>query len=211
MHFDDDRPDDAESTAYTRREFLNLVSYALAAPGAAQFFSAWLHAAPRVQQHTFMPAPPPEPPLLRNYQPQFFGAADFEALQAFTEILIPTDDTPGAREARCAHFIDFVLQASTEHAPETQQQWRRAMDALREAGFHAADPSARAALVEQMSRPEREKGASHPAYFAYRLIKQQNTFAFYTSRAGIIAALDYRGNSYNYTFPACDHPEHQVV
>ena len=62
-----------------------------------------------------------------------------------------------------------------------------------------------------MSRPERVKGASHPAYFAYRLIKQQNTFAFYTSRAGIIEALDYRGNSFNVAFPACDHPEHHVV
>ena len=62
-----------------------------------------------------------------------------------------------------------------------------------------------------MSRPERERGASHPGYVAYRLIKQQNTFAFYTSRAGLIEALDYRGNSYNLEFPACTHPEHQKV
>jgi hypothetical protein len=41
------------------------------------------------------------------------------------------------------------------------------------------------------------------------LIKQQNTFAFYTSRAGMIEALDYRGNTFNAVFPACDHPEHQ--
>ena len=45
----------------------------------------------------------------------------------------------------------------------------------------------------------------------YRLIKQQNTFAFYTSRAGMIEALDYRGNSFNAEFPACNHPEHQTV
>ena len=44
-----------------------------------------------------------------------------------------------------------------------------------------------------------------------RLIKQQNTFAFYTSRAGMIDALDYRGNSFNVTFPGCNHPKHQVV
>ena len=59
--------------------------------------------------------------------------------------------------------------------------------------------------------PGPERGGSHPAYFAYRLIKQQNTFAFYTSRAGMIETLDYRGNSFNATFPACTHPEHQVV
>ena len=194
----------------TRRTFVTLLSYALALPGASQFFSAWLEAGARPRQ-TLRIAAPPEPPLLRDYQPKFFSAQDFEALQAITEILIPSDETPGAREARCAHFIDFVLHASTEHAPEAQQQWRQAMAALRDAGFHDGDSAARAALVEQMSRPEREKGAPHPAYFAYRLVKQQNTFAFYTSRAGIIEALDYRGNSFNLTFPACDHPEHQNV
>jgi len=78
-------------------------------------------------------------------------------------------------------------------------------------GFHAADAKARAALVEAMSQPERERGASHPGYAAYRLIKQQTTFAFYTSRAGMIEALDYKGNSYNQTFPACNHPEHHTV
>lgn len=181
---------------------------AAAAPGAVAFFSAWLSAA---GQRTARPDAPPEPPLLRDYTPTFFDQDDFEALQAFTEILIPTDDTPGAREAHCAHFIDFVLDANTGYAPEMQQRWREAMAALRQTGFHAAGAEGRAQLVAAMSRPEQDDTASHPAYFAYRLIKQQNTFAFYTSRAGIIDALDYKGNSYNASFPACDHPEHQIV
>lgn len=199
--------DDATDCGLTRRDLLQLAAYALALPAAADFFGAWLHAAP--QSHRM--AAPPEPPLLRDYRPAFFDAADFEALQAFTEILIPTDDTPGAREARCAHFIDFVLKASVAQAPDAVRQWRAAMEALRAAGFHAADAPGRAALVEAMSRPERQAGATHPAYAAYRLIKQQNTFAFYTSRTGMIECLDYRGNTYNATFPACDHPEHQRV
>ena len=151
----------------------------LALPGALEFFSAWLKA-----------APPP---------PKFFSPADFEALQAFTEILIPTDETPGAREAHCAHFIDFLLQAS----PETvQQQWRDALSGLKRAGFHAAGAKGRAALVEAMSKPESA---------TFRLIKQQNTFAFYTSHAGMIETLDYKGNSHNESFPACTHPEHRTV
>lgn len=199
---------DGSDVSLTRRHVLQLAAYALALPGAAEFFGTWLQAAS--QQHV-MGSQPPEPPLLRDYQPKFFDAEDFDALQAFTSILIPTDDTPGAREARCAHFIDFVLQASTEHAPDTQRQWREAMRALRQAGFHAADAPGRAAVVAAISRPERERGATHPAYSAYRLIKQQNTFAFYTSRVGTIECLDYRGNSYNATFPACEHPEHRTL
>jgi gluconate 2-dehydrogenase gamma chain len=185
----------------SRRELIEATMRAAALPGAAEFFSTWLRAA---DDHQHNPAPP-EPPLLRNYQPKFFGPEDFEALSAFTEILIPTDDTPGAREAHCAHFIDFLLH---ENTPQMQKQWRDAMTALKTAGFHSADAARRAALVEDMAKPERDRSASHPAYAAYRLIKQQNTFAFYTSRAGMIEALDYRGNSYNDTFPACTHPEH---
>jgi len=188
----------------SRRDLLDLAARAAALPGAAEFFSTWLKAA---DDH-HMPAAPPEPPLLRNYQPKFFGPEDFDALQAFTEILIPTDDTPGAREAHCAHYIDFVLHASPE---PVQKLWRDAMTSLRDCGFHSANAKARLAIVQGMSKPERDRSASHPGYSAYRLIKQQNTFAFYTSRAGMIEALDYKGNSYNATFPACTHPEHHTV
>jgi gluconate 2-dehydrogenase gamma chain len=196
----------------SRRDLLDLAVRASALPGAAEFFSAWLRAATDSQQGAATNVfAPPEPPLLRDYQPKFFGAEDFAALQAFTEILIPTDDTPGAREAHCAHYIDFVLQAATGVMPGLQQEWRDALSALREAGFHAADAQGRAVLVEAMSRPERDRAATHPAYRAYRLIKQQNTFAFYTSRAGMIETLDYRGNSFNASFPACTHPEHHTL
>ena len=53
-----------------------------------------------------------------------------------------------------------------------------------------------------MARPEVDRAASHPLYSIFRLIKQQNTFAFYTSRAGMIETLDYRGNSFNVDVPA---------
>jgi len=192
----------------SRRELLDLALRAAAAPGAAAFFAPWLRAE-TAQEGRGLSAPP-EPPLLRDYRPAFFDRGDFDALGALTEILIPTDETPGAREARCAHYIDFVLKASVEAAPDVVRQWRDALGALRAAGFHEADAAGRAALVEAMSRPERDPAAAHPAFGAYRLVKQMTAFAFYTSRAGTIEALDYRGNSYYAEFPACDHPEHRT-
>lgn len=140
-----------------------------------------------------------------DFQPKFFSSEDFDALRAFTEILIPTDDTPGAREAGCAQYIDFWLHAADGAAPALQKPWRDAMNTLRQAGFHAADPQGRAALVEAMSKP------GHPEFSVFQLIKQQNTFAFYTARAGMIETLDYKGDSFNTTFPACEHPEHHVI
>ncbi len=194
----------------TRRDLVHLMVRSAALPGATVFFSEWLKAAAG-NQHTQNGSTPPEPDYWRGYQPKFFSADDFSALQAFTEILIPTDEAPGAREAHCAYFIDFVLQASAEYAPETQRRWRTAMALLKEAGFHAADEKGRAAIVAAISKPEHDPAARHPAFAAYKLIKRENAFAFYTSRAGIIEALDYRGDTYNAVFPACDHPEHHVV
>ncbi len=180
---------------------------AAALPGGAEFMALWLKA--QEHNHAANSPAPPETALLKNREPQFFAREDFEALQAFTEILIPTDSTPGAREAHCAHYIDFLMTASD--GMPAQRQWRDAMAALKKLGFHDADAKARAELVAAMARPETEPGATHPGYSAYRLIKQQNTFAFYTSRAGLIDALDYRGNSVNLVFPACTHPEHHQV
>lgn len=194
---------------FDRRELLNLAVRAAALPGGAQFLAPWLRAAGD-HDHSTRTAPP-ELPLLRDYRPKFFNPEDFSALEAFTEILIPSDGTPGARQARCADYIDFLLDAAREYAPQLQADWRKAMEDLRAAGFHAADLRGREALVETMSRPEREPGANHPAYGAYLLIKQLNTFAFFTSRTGAIEFLDYRGNTYNRAFPACTHPEHQKV
>jgi hypothetical protein len=187
----------------TRREMVELALCAVAAPGGQRFFAEWLKPKTMVMSQA-----PPQPDLLRNYQPHFFSAEDFQVLQAFTEILIPTDETPGARDAHCAHFIDFVLNASGE---TVQSSWRKAIAAVKETGFHAADAGRRVELITAMARPELDREARHPAYFAYRLIKQQNAFAFYTSRAGMIETLDYKGNSYNLVFPACNHPEHQTV
>ena len=191
----------------TRRDLVQLVVKAAATPAAAAFFAAWLHGS---EHHSTAQSAPSQSDVLHNYQPKFFGKSDFEALEALTIILIPTDETPGAREARCADFIDFVLHASSDE-PQVQKRWLDAMRLLRQTGFHGAEAGRRAAIVSEISRPERDASARHPAYPAYRLIKRENAFAFYTSRAGIIEALDYRGNTYNESFPACTHPEHHVL
>jgi hypothetical protein len=193
----------------SRRQLIDLALRAAALPGGAEFMTAFLRAGD-THVHAAASSAPADAGLLRDYKPRFFDATDFDALRAFTEILIPSDETPGAREAHCAEFIDFLLQSAGQ-APGMQKQWRDGMALLREIGFHTADARGRAALVEEMSRPERDHAATHRAYPVYRMIKQQNTFAFYTSRAGMIETLDYKGNSYNEVFPACDHPEHHVL
>jgi hypothetical protein len=201
----------AQETTTTRRDLFELAARAAMAPAGLAFLTAWKAAGAQAGVHKHGAPSGAKELALQDYRPQFFSPADFQALQSFTEILIPTDETPGAKEAHCAAYIDFVLSASTGFAPEVQAQWRQTMAILKKAGFHDADSHGRAALVAQIAAGEHDPRARHEAFPAYLLIKKNNTFAFYTSRAGMIDALDYRGNSYNISFPACTHPEHHEV
>jgi hypothetical protein len=54
-------------------------------------------------------------------------------------------------------FIDFVLNAAAEYAPEMQKEWRNAMDWLGSSGFAEMQPAAQLKLVEQISAPERDR------------------------------------------------------
>ncbi len=132
-------------------------------------------------------------------------------LDAFTAILIPTDDTPGAREAHVPHFIDFVLDAAAEHEPEMQAEWRRAMAWLRAHDFGSLSAGQQLELVTRMSEPEIDRSKKHDGFPVYRLIKEITVRAYYTSRAGLVDALEYKGNAYLTEFPACTHPEHRKV
>lgn len=160
------------------------------------------------EHHAVHSEAPPEPDRWRDYKPQFFTAAELEMLRQYTEILIPTDESPGASEAHVAEYIDFIVYSASAHAPEMQAEWKKAVTWLAGRNFDQITPAERLALVESMSAPERDKTASHDGFPTYRLIKNMTVFAFYTSRAGLIDNLEYKGLAYLTEFPACAHPEH---
>jgi hypothetical protein len=189
----------------TRRDLAWVIARAAAGAGGAEFFVGWLRAA---QHHA---SAPPEPDRWSNYRPKFFSSEEFRILDAFTAILLPTDDQPGAREAHVAPFIDFVVDAAREYAPEMQQEWRRALAWLRAREFAALRPDRQLALVEEMAAPERDRSRKHEGYPAYRLIKEMTVRAFYTSRVGLVDVLEYKGIAYLSEFPACNDPEHRKV
>jgi len=182
----------------TRRDANWLVMQAAATSGAAAFLVPWL-AAQQTHHHS---AAPPDPHDWSAYQPKFFSPEEFQWLDSFTAILIPTDDTPGAREAHIAAFIDFVVDAAAEFAPEVQDQWRDAMRWLRSSNFGKLSLERQIALITDAS-------AAQAA--AYQLIKELTVRAFYTSRIGLVDVLEYQGNAYLTEFPGCSHPQHAEI
>ena len=198
----------------TRRDLSWTIARAFATAAAQPFLSEWLSAAEvaaHAYGHNSGSQAPPEPDRWKDYKPAFFSPEQFKMLDAFTAILIPSDETPGAREAHVSCFIDFVVNAAAEYAPEMQTEWRNAMDWLTQNGFSKMQPQAQFHFIEQLSIPERDRSETHAGFAAYRVIKDMTVRAFYTSRIGLIDVLEYKGKAYLTEFPGGTHPEHQKV
>lgn len=196
----------------TRRDAGWMILRAATVAGAPEFFTEWIQAAPAEQkrppENQFAP---PAPDRWSGYQPQFFSPEQFQLIDSLTDLLIPEDETPGARDAHVAPFIDFVVNAAAEYAPEMQTEWQAALTWLEARNFGKLAKEQQLALLGEMSAPERDRKKKHDGYFAYRLIKDMTIHAFYTSREGLIGDLDYQGMAYLVQFPGCNHPEHHRV
>ena len=63
-----------------------------------------------------------------EYVPRFFSAAQFASLARLGEVLMPAaEGSVGAKEAKAAEFLDFLLSQSL---PERQQLYLKGIDAL---------------------------------------------------------------------------------
>ena len=90
-----------------RRRVLEILSLAASAslfPG----FSRWSFADPEGMLADG--GLPPSSPA-SAYRPVFFSPAEYEAIAAVTERILPIDDTPGARQAGVSEFVDFMAHA----------------------------------------------------------------------------------------------------
>ena len=80
--------------------YIGIASVASTFPG----FSQWAFAC--AQDHAEMSAPKP---ASGPYQPLFFSPQQYRMVEHLAEMIIPEDDTPGAKTAGVAEFIDFMV------------------------------------------------------------------------------------------------------
>jgi hypothetical protein len=149
-------------------------------------------------------------------QLRFFKPEEFETVEILTEMIIPTDEKPGAREARVASYIDFITFASAEFQPGLQREWIEGLsllDALSHSkygqAFREISPPQRQQLLEEMSLPEHDSKAAHPGFGFYRLVKEMTVEGFYSSQVGLMEALEYKGLTFQNSFAGCTHVEHR--
>jgi len=207
---------------FSRRSALKYLGLLAASAAGRQFLAAWLpspavYATGRNGLMTFEGmSHSAEVEPTAPYVPQFFKPDEFKTVKLLAEMIIPTDDKPGAKEAKVANYIDFVVFSAREFEPSLQRKWMDGLGFLdgvsqKQFGkaFRMASTAERVDLLADMSLPERDPGARHEGYGFFRLVKNMTVEGFYTSKIGLIDVLDFQGMNYMSEFPGCTHPEHQ--
>jgi hypothetical protein len=132
--------------------------------------------------------------------------AEYAAVDALTEIIIPTDaQSPGASAARVADYIDLLL---SESPAGTQTAWREglaALGALTQARFKAPlarlTPAQRIEIVSAIAT--NEASPQTPAETFFVTAKDWTIRGYYTSEIGIHKDLRYKGNQFLGEFVGC--------
>ena len=206
----------------SRRNALKYLGVLTASAAGREFLASWLpiqlvqsdeHGAPVTISGTHHEIQEPDP--VATYSPQFFNPDEFRTVEILAAMIIPTDDAPGAKEAKVANYIDFVVFSAAEFEPLLQKQWIDGLSFLeRESqkqfskSFRDVDGTDRIKLLTDMSAPERDSKAQHEGFAFFSVVKDMTVEGFYTSKIGLIDVLDYQGMNYMPGFPGCTHPEH---
>ena len=191
-----------------RRQVLEMLGKAAI---ASQFpgFSRWVFGAEH--QHAVSAHVQPRP---AQYRPQYFTAAEYQTLEMLTEIIIPRDESPGAKEAGVSEFIDFMAAHGEQ---EIQKPMRTGLEWLDEKArkthgrtFVSLTAEEQTAILKAIAYknqfvPEDKEGQTF-----FRLLRRYTVMGYYTSRIGL-KELDYPGLELYSHSPACPHtddPEH---
>jgi gluconate 2-dehydrogenase gamma chain len=189
-----------------RRQVLEMMAIAAA---ASQFvgFSRWMCAP--LHAETVSAAQ-----KAAAYKPLFFTPAEYATIDQLTELIIPRDESPGARDAGVSEFIDFMAA----NDPEIQRPFRDGIAWLnaRAAQAHGAEfmklsEDRQTELLRELAsrNPSPEVDKEGPTFF--RLVRRYTVMGYYTSRIGM-EQLDYPGLKVYSESPACPHkddPEHE--
>lgn len=212
----------ADELIVSRRSALKYLSILTASVAGQEFLAAWLPRSAQADDRTGMVTMPGMQDEKASgtpsvaYRPVFFKPEEFRTVEILTEMILPTDDTPGAKEAQVANYIDFVVFSAAEFKPSLQREWLAGLELLdRESlaqfdkPFRECGEPDRTNLLTTISTPERDPKLHHDGFDFFVVLKEMTVEGFYTSKVGLIDVLDFQGLNYMSEFPGCTHPEHQ--
>lgn len=190
-----------------RREMLRVMGVAAVAahfPG----FAKWAYA----QAHE--PSGEPAAGRPQVYTPQFFSREEYACVERLTDLIIPSDGTPGARDVGAAEFVDFMVA----HDTEQQQPMRAGLAWLQEHSnrkfaqpFLELSAAQQVSLLEPLAYEAKYREGEEAGREFFRRVKELTAMGFYTSEIGW-RELDNPALRFYAESPACPHkndPEHR--
>jgi len=135
-------------------------------------------------------------------------AQQYATVETLVDAIIPTDEqSPGAKEARVADYIDLLLSEQDE----AKQDWLAglsAVDAEANARFQTSVAKLNATQLETLltdiSKNEKVPAAQQtPLEKFFVTTKNATIFGYYTSEIGIHKDLHYKGNQFTPEFLGC--------
>lgn len=189
-----------------RREMLRIMATAAAAskfPGFAKWAFICSHDAPAVERIR------PE-----TYLPLFFSPSEYAMVERLTEIIIPSDTTPGAKEAGVAEFVDFMVANDTEkqYPMRLGISWLNAhCGRLFGKTFMAISEAQQVSVLEPLAYKAKYRDGEEDGRRFFAAIKDLTVMGFYTTEIGY-QEIDNPALKFYAKSPACPHtddPEHK--
>jgi gluconate 2-dehydrogenase gamma chain len=184
-----------------RREVLRILGTAAAAatfPG----FSKWGFACGHVGNAALSIRP-------ASYHSVFFSASEYPMVERLAEMIIPSDDSPGAREAGVAEFIDFMVARD----PEVQYPFRMGLSWLNAHSeqstgkkFLELSSEQQTSLLEPLGLKNKARPGEEDGRRFFRLMREYTVTGFYTSEIGF-KELDSPALKFYAESPECPHKD----
>lgn len=200
--------------------FIGIASVASTFPG----FKKWAFAC--AYDHDPVPTPQGAP---GDYKPLFFSPEQYRMVELLAEMIIPEDDTPGARKAGVAEFIDFMV--ANRVPVSTSRDIRSTQDALAAGNdaqqrflaglnwvnarcrsefgedFMECTPEQQNLLLEELAYKAKFKPATESGRAFFLLMRDYTVVGYYTTKIGL-ESLGYPGLRTVWPkMPACPHPD----
>ena len=216
--------------AIERREVLRFIGLASVA-GAFPGFDRWAFACSHNPSNGLL-AQAVRPP----YEPQFFSPEQFRMVEHLAEMIIPANDTPGAKQAGVAEFIDFMVANKVRVADrdayqslgrgridprdnirigdEVQEQFVLGLSWLNarsksECGHEFMDGSAdqQNGLLQELAYTAKYKPGTEIGREFFQLMRDYTVIGYYTTKIGL-QSLGYPGLRMVWPkMPGCPHPD----
>jgi hypothetical protein len=208
-----------------RREILRYIGIASVAssfPGFRQWAFACSH-----DEHAASHAPAQA--SSQPYQPLFLSPEQFRLVEHVTEMIIPADDSPGAKAAGVAEFIDFMLDnrvavTADEDSRSVEERLRQGTAAqIQFAGglnwlnarskseykneFMDCTREQQVALLEELAYKSKFTPSTERGRAFFQMLRDYTVVGYYTSKIGL-ESLGYPGlRTFWPKLQACSHPD----